>query len=568
MSDSDNSTETVGPNAEISDISVRVFGRTDVGLVRDHNEDNFLIADLTTSNRSIKPEVRTHNLGARGSLFAVCDGMGGAAAGEVASQIGVDTIYEIMQEGDPARDDHEMARRLDRSICEAGTRIFTAAKINRGQRGMGTTSTVATLIGDRIIFGQVGDSRAYMVRQGKIVQVTKDQSLVQQLIDAKQLTEEEAKDFDRSNIILQALGTTEGVHVDVTSADLRRGDALVMCSDGLSGLVEPDDILEVITTLDEPMEACRSLTEMACDRGGEDNITVIVARFEGDGLAEPSPDDTLAYEKFNYVKITETTSRTPIPKFDDDDKETADNDKAAVPSEEKPESKPEPEPKPESESKPEPESDKEKQQDENLSPQPPLPAGKGEKGSAVPLPASGRGQGMGEDKDTEPKKKGGAGVVIGVLATLVVLGGIGGYLVMESGNESEIVEVNPIIPAAIVTPSAAVPQEAGASAPVAPPVVEPRVAEPRLAPVAEEAISGSGPDDTADDASGTPKKVKDFVSDTEDKPPVPESDAKKGSNAGGEASKPITDEKVPADKKKPIKKKKKKKKNVIDDNPY
>ncbi len=547
MSDSDNSTETVGPNAEIGDIAVRVFGRTDVGLVRDHNEDNFLIADLTASNRSIKPEVRTHDLGSRGSLFAVCDGMGGAAAGEVASQIGVDTIYEIMQEGDPARDDHEMARRLDRAICEAGTRIFTAAKINRGQRGMGTTSTAAALIGARIVFGQVGDSRAYMIRQEKLVQVTKDQSLVQQLIDAKQLTEEEAKDFDRSNIILQALGTTEGVHVDVTSVDLRRGDVLVMCSDGLSGLVEPDDILEVVKAIDEPMEACRRLTEMACDRGGEDNITVIVARFEGDGLAQPSDDDTLVYEKFNYIKVTETTSRTPIPKFDDD--ETPDKEKETASSEEEPGSKPDPEPEPEPEAKPESKPEAEPK---------PEPVEKEKQDQAPDIEKV--------DEDTSPKKKGGAGVVIGVLATLVILGGIGGYLVIGSGTESEIVEENPIIPANIVMPPAAVPNEAGAV-----PVQEkPIVAEPILAPVAEEAISGGGVDDVDDGADDVPrprKKVKDSVTDPEDEPPGLESEAKKGSDTGVEPSKPMTDKKVTVDKKKPVKKKKKKK-PVIDDNPY
>ena len=206
MSDSsNNSTGSQEAGKRTSGIGVDVFGRTDVGLVRDHNEDNFLIADLTSGNRSIRPEVRQHIVGDRGSLFAVCDGMGGAAAGEVASKIGVDTIYEVLQEGEPPADDYALARRLDEAICEAGTRIFTAAKLNRGQRGMGTTATVAVLIGPRLVIGQVGDSRAHIVRGDELVQITKDQSLVQQLIDAKQLTEEEAKDFDRSYIILQAL---------------------------------------------------------------------------------------------------------------------------------------------------------------------------------------------------------------------------------------------------------------------------------------------------------------------------------------------------------------------------
>jgi PPM family protein phosphatase len=295
-------------------VIVRIFGRTDVGLVREHNEDNFLIADLTASNRSIRPEVRTHTVGERGSLFVVCDGMGGAAAGEVASQIAVDTIFEMMQQGEPPEDAAETARRLDKAISEAGMRIYTAAKLDRGQRGMGTTVTAAVVSGRRLIVGQVGDSRAHVIRRGQLVQVSKDQSLVQQLLDAKQLTAEEARNFDKSNIILQALGTTEEVHVDMTSVELRRGDALVMCSDGLSGLVDQEKIKSVVEQTDDPLDACRQLTEAACAGGGQDNITVIVARFEGEALMEPTADDVVAYEKFAYSQVTETTTRSPYPK--------------------------------------------------------------------------------------------------------------------------------------------------------------------------------------------------------------------------------------------------------------
>ena len=135
---------------EYAGISVNVFGRTDVGLVREHNEDNFIIADLTKQNRSIKPEVRIHAVGSRGSLFAVCDGMGGAAAGEVASQIAVDTIYELMQEGEDPDGDDALARKLNNAIIEAGHRIYTAARVNRRRRGMGTTVTalLASLTGN------------------------------------------------------------------------------------------------------------------------------------------------------------------------------------------------------------------------------------------------------------------------------------------------------------------------------------------------------------------------------------------------------------------------------------
>lgn len=284
--------------SDTPDIHVHVFGRTDVGMVRDHNEDNFLIADLSTKNRSIQPAVQKHRIGEFGSVFAVCDGMGGAAAGEVASQIAVDTIYEIMQAETPPANEEDFARRLNMAICEAGRRIHTESKANSARRGMGTTATVAVLMGERILFGQVGDSRAHIVRNGVLVQTTKDQSLVQQLIDANQLTIEEAKNFDRSNIILQALGTSEEVHVDVTSILLRKGDILVICSDGLSGMVEPEDIRDVVLSIENPIESCQKLTQMACDNGGDDNVTVIVAKFDGESLAAPKEEDVVCYNKY------------------------------------------------------------------------------------------------------------------------------------------------------------------------------------------------------------------------------------------------------------------------------
>jgi hypothetical protein len=174
------------------------------------------------------------------------------------------------------------------------------------------------LRGPRLIVGQVGDSRAYIFRQGKLIRITKDQSLVQQLIDAKQLTEEEAKNFDRSNIILQALGTAAEVQVDMTSAVLRKGDLLMMCSDGLCGLAEDDEIEEAISGAKEPMEACRVLTDLACENGGHDNITVIVSVFDGEGLSKPREEDVLEYRKFFFNQVTETTVRSTPPTSEDE----------------------------------------------------------------------------------------------------------------------------------------------------------------------------------------------------------------------------------------------------------
>jgi protein phosphatase len=284
------------------EIRVKLFARTDVGQIREHNEDNFLVADLSRKTRGLLEANRTGIIGPNGSLFAVCDGMGGAAAGEIASQLAVDIVYERMvdqlDESQPlARDD--LARRLVRAIEAAGLRIFQEAKLDRTRRGMGTTVTASSLVDDHLFFAQVGDSRGYLLRQGQLVQLTRDQSLVNQLIEAGQLTEEEAETFEHNNIILQALGTADTVQVDLTYCELRRGDMLLLCSDGLSGMVRFDDIREVLRSTTEPIDACKLLTERANQAGGHDNITVIVVQFDGEGLKPLAPDgEPLKYRKY------------------------------------------------------------------------------------------------------------------------------------------------------------------------------------------------------------------------------------------------------------------------------
>jgi len=281
-----------------AEIRLRLFGRTDVGQIREHNEDNFLIADLTRKSRSLMEADRDQLVGPRGTVMGVCDGMGGAAAGEVASQLAVDIIYEKLAQGQPA-DHNELARGLVRAVEEAGARIFNEARADRTRRGMGTTATIAALVDARLFVAQVGDSRAYVLRESRLVQVSRDQSLVNQLIEAGQLTEEEAETFEHNNIILQALGTAETVQVDLTYVDLRRGDVLLLCSDGLSGMIRSEEIREVLSTISEPLEACRELTERANRAGGHDNITVIVARFDGSALVDPGGDaPPLAYQKY------------------------------------------------------------------------------------------------------------------------------------------------------------------------------------------------------------------------------------------------------------------------------
>jgi serine/threonine protein phosphatase PrpC len=295
------------------EIRVKLFARTDVGQIREHNEDNFLVADLTRKARGLLEANRSLVIGPHGALFAVCDGMGGAAAGEIASQLAVDILYERMVEGldgAPPLTRDDLARRLVRAIEAAGLRIFQEAKVDRTRRGMGTTVTAAALVDGHLFFAQVGDSRGYVLRQGELVQLTRDQSLVNQLIEAGQLTEEEAETFEHNNIILQALGTADTVQVDLTYCELQAGDVLMLCSDGLSGMVRFDEIREVMRTTPEPVDTCKLLIERANQAGGHDNVTVIVAVFDGEGLSGPSPE-TPPFKYCKYVLPEEPSDTEP-----------------------------------------------------------------------------------------------------------------------------------------------------------------------------------------------------------------------------------------------------------------
>jgi protein phosphatase len=163
---------------------------------------------------------------------------------------------------------------------------------------MGTTATVAGVLGDSVYLAQVGDSRAYLVRGGVAQQITKDQSLMQKLVEAGELTEEEAAQSERRNIILQALGPEPQIKIDLTHQQLRRGDVLVLCSDGLSGQVKTEEIARIVSEEDDPMTACKRLIDRANDAGGPDNITVIVARFDGDGLIAPGATDPVGHRVY------------------------------------------------------------------------------------------------------------------------------------------------------------------------------------------------------------------------------------------------------------------------------
>ena len=283
------------------DVVVHVFGRTDVGRTREHHEEAFVVADLTAGNATLQPEVRRHVAGERGTLFMVADGMGGAAAGEIASAMAIEIVLEELQTNWVAHEDpspESFARALRRAATRANAGIHAFALEHPEYRGMGTTATIAGLLGDTLYVAQVGDSRAYIVRDGVARQITKDQSLIQKLVEAGEITEAEAETSERRNIILQALGPEAVVKVDLTHQQLRAGDALVLCSDGLSGQVSRDEIAKSVTGEADLVAACKRLIDRANETGGPDNITVIVARFEGTALTAAADVDGVGHRVY------------------------------------------------------------------------------------------------------------------------------------------------------------------------------------------------------------------------------------------------------------------------------
>lgn len=239
---------------------------TDVGLVRPHNED---------SNRVSQ----TPN----GDLFVVCDGMGGHVGGATASRIGADSICQYINEHACTIPQQFLVKALE----FANNQIYSEAKVNPELRGMGTTACVALVREDKVWYAHVGDSRIYYfnARKRSLFRLTKDHSVVQALVDQGLITEEEAEHHPEKNKIRKSLGIKEDVEPEPCQMPLipAEGDILLVCSDGLSGMMSEDDILEVLTTTPEINEAGKMLVELAKSGGGTDNITVQLIRFSNVG---------------------------------------------------------------------------------------------------------------------------------------------------------------------------------------------------------------------------------------------------------------------------------------------
>jgi protein phosphatase len=291
--------------SEDNAFNIAVYAMTHVGMVRSGNEDNFLVLNLTTADTwtpakvsdEPAPQLTTFPQSHYGSLLAVSDGMGGALAGEVASHHAIECVRDRMLElqASPTYQRIPYHERLRLSIELANLYIHQMSLRRSEYAGMGATFTAAGLFGTTAYFAQVGDSRAYLIRGGRIQKVTRDQSLVEQLLAAGHITPEEAERHTYKNVILQALGASPSINVVVDRVELRDLDIILLCSDGLtssskSNWLKPEEMVQLIDQSHSLKEACESLVEMANRRGGEDNITVLVAQVTNGKLLPADHD--------------------------------------------------------------------------------------------------------------------------------------------------------------------------------------------------------------------------------------------------------------------------------------
>jgi serine/threonine protein phosphatase PrpC len=270
-------------------LTVAVAGATDIGTIREHNEDHFLVGDLDGGD-VVDTAGWATDAATRGPLLVVCDGMGGVEGGEVASELAAGAVWREMRETAATRDAEVFARLLRRAARIANHDVHALAAREPGLRGMGTTLSVAGIAGDRLAIATVGDSRAYILRRGELVQVTRDQSLQSALIAAGAEPTEAAH---AGGAILQALGVGDDVEPSLSLIELRRGDRVLLCSDGLHGLVGDPALAILMSPPHSVEDAVRLLVAAARAAGGTDNITAIVAELGGDRLAPPAGDDDL-----------------------------------------------------------------------------------------------------------------------------------------------------------------------------------------------------------------------------------------------------------------------------------
>lgn len=310
--------------------TVEIHATSHVGRVRRGNEDNYLLLNITrerawTSSQDSGEfviETQKFEVDENGVVLAVSDGMGGALAGEVASKMAVESVCEKLLESDadvtltPEAMDYDLIAKLYNATVYANYLVHQQGRSDPQFQGMGATFTGMGLTPRGVDIIQVGDSRAYLVRNERIYQITKDQSLVQQLIDAQQISPEEAETHTLKNVILQALGAQNEIYPVSARLTASRNDVMLLCSDGLSNKVSAASMQRIVTENFDKLEmACAELVREANENGGEDNITVVLAKLIGDDLPEAQGED-VQLELIDLGNIHDTADQSDTAERD------------------------------------------------------------------------------------------------------------------------------------------------------------------------------------------------------------------------------------------------------------
>jgi protein phosphatase len=304
-------------------LTVEAHATSHVGRVRKGNEDNYLLLDIANSqswtssqdNGDFSVVSQTFEVDDTGIVLAVSDGMGGALAGEVASEMAVNIVSERLSNNDPEATispestNDSLIEKLYGSTLYANHIIHREGRTVPEYNAMGATFTAVGVTKQTVDITQVGDSRAYLIRNSSIRQLTKDQSLVQQLIDSGQIQPEEAESHAFKNVILQALGAQPEIYPIAYRLIPQKGDILLICSDGLSNKIRNADMLKIIMeNFDNLQQACVNLVNVANQNGGEDNITLVLARLNGSNLLDSTEEDAQVFV-LNFSNIHDTNDQ-------------------------------------------------------------------------------------------------------------------------------------------------------------------------------------------------------------------------------------------------------------------
>lgn len=282
--------ESLSVTAPSPPLNVRAFGRTDRGKVRATNEDHFLVAELSRTLRvqhTSLPSATTQHGSSRGHVLLVADGMGGVAGGEVASALSVEVVESFVVEllrrfsNLQAADEHGVISDLRQAVRQADARLAEESALHPELAGMGTTLTMAFVSGGRLFVFHAGDSRCYLLRGGELHRLTEDHTRVAEMVGRGEISAEQARRHPQRNVVTNVLGGGEaGVRVDVQRLTAEPGDVLLLCSDGLTDMLDDRALAAILAAEAGPEAACGRLVAEANEAGGKDNVTAVVARFE------------------------------------------------------------------------------------------------------------------------------------------------------------------------------------------------------------------------------------------------------------------------------------------------